>query len=737
MTTPQHTGHGAHSSGRRPRQLEIVVNDPNGNYSDSRLTATADTNGFLLTPGHSAVRSARSPHVPSPLSPDYQPPSALRSGTKLTGNPIHRSALFSFTPKFSPQTSVRSPRSPLLPQYSPAVPVRSPGSLTSFATSPFAFSHIEKAKIVVDSWDDDYLDFIDFELESRGSLWTKAYNALLILLGAIALVAVFYFGVLQLVFGGLRLTDVPAAPHPEIQLDAATFVGMPYGDVDGFFGIPFAKPPTGNLRFRHPEPYGQYSGMIDATKSGPSCTQLRPKVVIPDGLSPPAISYTSGIHAVDDDSEDCLTLDIIKPAVIGPDVKLPVAVWFFGGGFQFGGTAKTNGIPVVLRSLELGEPIIFVVMNYRLNAFGFLASQEVKDAGIGNLGLHDQRAALRWVQEHIGSFGGDPTKVTIWGQSAGAMSVSLQLVANEGNPEGLFRGAIMQSGAPLPMGGVTLGQKHYDDLVIRTSCLHVEDTLDCLRHAPYETLKAAIGTSMGIFDYTSMALSWIPRPDGTFIQSSPVDMLQDGRVARVPVINGVVNDEATLFTLSLSGIRTESELRRYLQHFHLPDATEEEVDRLLELYPDDPAQGSPYGTGEANQVTPQWKRLSSIQGDLVFQAPRRMFLKSLSPGQNTWSYLSKLFDGFPDLGTAHSSDLVNVFGGGIMADYFIRFINTLDPNGSSSPRAQVKWPRYDTEQPRLLTFLPEYEDPSVIVTDDDFRNEQTEFFVGLAGRYRM
>jgi len=165
---------------------------------------------------------------------------------------------------------------------------------------------------------------------------------------------------------------------------------------------------------------------------------------------------------------------------------------------------------------------------------------------------------------------------------------------------------------------------------------------------------------------------------------------------------GVVNDEATLFTLSLGGIRcvarwgsvvwafnwrfrTESELRRYLQHFHLPDATEEEVDKLLELYPDgtfrrartarpsqcrfvDPAQGSPYGTGGANQVTPQWKRLSSIQGDLVFQAPRRMFLKSLSPGQNTWSYckpciafiqdrivdhnlVSKLLDGFPDLGT--------------------------------------------------------------------------------------
>jgi hypothetical protein len=105
----------------------------------------------------------------------------------------------------------------------------------------------------------------------------------------------------------------------------------------------------------------------------------------------------------------------------------------------------------------------------------------------------------------------DPSNLSFdaqrWGQSAGAMSVSLQLVANGGDTEGLFRGAIMQSGAPLPMGDVTLAQKHYNDLVLRTSCLHAEDTLDCLRHTPYETLKAATDASMGIFDYTVRALA--------------------------------------------------------------------------------------------------------------------------------------------------------------------------------------------------------------------------------------
>jgi acetylcholinesterase len=86
---------------------------------------------------------------------------------------------------------------------------------------------------------------------------------------------------------------------------------------------------------------------------------------------------------------------------------------------------------------------------------------------------------------------------------------------------------------------------------------------------------------------------------------------------------------------------------------------------------------------------------------------------------------------------AHSSDLANVFGGGVMADYFIRFVNTLDPNGSSSPRAQVEWPRYDAERPQLLTFLPEHEEHSAVLTDDDFRKEQIEWFAELAQRYRM
>jgi carboxylesterase type B len=122
--------------------------------------------------------------------------------------------------------------------------------------------------------------------------------------------------------------------------------------------------------------------------------------------------------------------------------------------------------------------------------------------------------------------------------------------------------------------------------------------------------------------------------------------------------------------------------------------------------------------------------------------------------------VSKLLDGFPDLGTvrssfdlpqflrtknsqnratsqAHSSDLMNVFGGGVMTDYFIRFVNTLDPNGSPSPRAQAEWPRYDPERPQLLTFLPEYVKPSVVVTDDNFRKEPMDWFAEMAKRYRM
>lgn len=174
-------------------------------------------------------------------------------------------------------------------------------------------------------------------------------------------------------------------------------------------------------------------------------------------------------QAASSDAEDCLSINIQAPATIPAGSGLPVVVWIYGGGFEFGTTSGYDGAPIVGRSITTGSPVIYVSMNYRLNGFGFMASQEIKDAGVGNIGLDDresrsfvaggegevakagevatapsffffdalcscsmlstylipsftERAALRWVQRYISKFGGDPTKVTIWGESAGAIS---------------------------------------------------------------------------------------------------------------------------------------------------------------------------------------------------------------------------------------------------------------------------------------------------------------------------
>jgi carboxylesterase type B len=149
--------------------------------------------------------------------------------------------------------------------------------------------------------------------------------------------------------------------------------------------------------------------------------------------------------------EDCLTLDIVRPANIKPGDNLPVFLWIYGGGFKAGGSAdqRYNTSFMVRNSVEMNKPIIAVVPNYRTAAFGMLASKEVAEAGVGNIALFDQRLAMKWVSENIRAFGGDPDKVTIAGESAGGSSVGYHLVAFEGKNDGLFRSAIMESSSLL------------------------------------------------------------------------------------------------------------------------------------------------------------------------------------------------------------------------------------------------------------------------------------------------
>ncbi|KAF8189169.1 Alpha/Beta hydrolase protein [Mycena galopus ATCC 62051] len=299
-----------------------------------------------------------------------------------------------------------------------------------------------------------------------------------------------------------------ATPAPTVQLDCATVTGVTNGILKQFLGIPYVGPPTRPLWFRLPHPVSSYREDFAAEAYGPICPQMHQQRVLPADIPEIVIEELGGTGAPIpfNQSEDCLTVNIIAPANTTPHSKLPVLVWIFGGGFEIGYASSTDGSVLVNQSIAFGSPVVYVSLNYRRvtpnnrqkSALGFLASKEVKEAGLGNLGLQD---CQHWVQRYINEFGGDPTKVTLWGESAGAISTAAQLVTNSGNNEGLFRAAIMDSGSSLYVGDITHGQPWYNFLVEQTGYSYASDTLDCLRDLPLDTLMKATNSTPSAVSY--------------------------------------------------------------------------------------------------------------------------------------------------------------------------------------------------------------------------------------------
>ncbi|KAF7984603.1 hypothetical protein HWV62_12801 [Athelia sp. TMB] len=498
----------------------------------------------------------------------------------------------------------------------------------------------------------------------------------------------------------------PTDAAPTVKLDLATVTGVSAqlnsSTLEKFLGIPFSQSPTGDLRYRAPVGIEHYNSSFSATEFGPYCPQL-PEIV---PGSPPLTNDSSATQ-----SEDCLTINVFRPA--GYDhAKLP---WIFGGGFEEGGPPDFDGSLVVQKSIDIGLPVIYVSFNHRIGGFGFLASQEITDAGVANLGLQDQRQALRWIQKYIGAFGGDSSKVTLFGVSSGAISVALQMLVNDGNNEGLFRAAFSQSGSPIPVGSYTHGQKWYDGAVAATNCTAASDTLACLRAAPFETLQAYFLTTPGKLSYQALPSAWLPRADGKFLKEDPQQLVLKGSVAKIPFVSGDDDDEGTLFSLYQTNITTDSEFREWVQSDYFPNATAAELDLIMKLYPSDPSVGSPFGTGNNNTLYPQYKRIAAFQGDAVFQGPRRFFLQHRASLQN-----------------AHGTDMQSTYGSGNgteLQDYVINFAYHLDPNGPTVP----KWPQYTLASPKLLTLLDGA--TPVSITEDTFRVEAMAGIAEIALKY--
>lgn len=414
-------------------------------------------------------------------------------------------------------------------------------------------------------------------------------------------------------------------------------------------------------------------------------------------------------------------------------------LWFYGGGFEFGSTAEFNPTPFVEKSITLGHDILYIETNYRLNGFGFLAGKELQADGSTNLGLRDQRKAMEWIQENIAAFGGDPTKVTIWGESAGSISVFDHTIINGGNinynGKPLFRGGIMDSGSIWPAETVTSAkaQSVYDTVVARSGCSNATDSLACLRSVPYETLLTAVTSLPAIFGYEGINLAYPPRPDpsNSFYPLSPELALLAGEYAKVPIIIGDQEDEGTVFSLFQENITTSAELITYIKNY-FPLSTIAEITAFVNTYPADPASGylAPFNSSASNNIYPEFKRLAAIVGDVGFILQRRSYLTTVAPHLNAWSYLATYLHGLPVIGTFHTSDDIEVYGDGpsilgaaSMQTYYISFINYLNPNNISTAAPLIEWPLYTTSTRQLLNFSAT---ENTLITDN-FRQPSYEF----------
>ncbi|XP_069860948.1 pyrethroid hydrolase Ces2e-like [Dipodomys merriami] len=291
--------------------------------------------------------------------------------------------------------------------------------------------------------------------------------------------------------------------------------------VHTFLGIPFAKPPIGPLRFAPPEPPEPWSGVRDATSYPAMCLQdaspINTLITIILNLNIPPFST----------SEDCLYLNIYSPASANGSSALPVMVWIHGGALVMGMASLYDGC-----RLAATENVVVVTIQYRLGVLGFFSTGD--QHATGNWGFLDQVAALRWVQQNIAHFGGNPNRVTIFGESAGGMSISLHVVSPMSR--GLFHGAIMQSGVALAPGLITSSFEEIVKMVANLSACEQVDSealVRCLRGKNEEEMLAITKSSPNTAGVV----------DGVFLTRQPKELLASADFHPVPSIIGVNNDE--------------------------------------------------------------------------------------------------------------------------------------------------------------------------------------------------
>jgi para-nitrobenzyl esterase len=449
-------------------------------------------------------------------------------------------------------------------------------------------------------------------------------------------------------------------------------------DIIAFKGVPFAAPPIGDLRWRPPAPVVAWQGVRQAATTGSACPQLGPAP----------------------QSEDCLFLNVWAPRKVAK--PLPVMVWIHGGGFRGGSGGSSEGAPLASKG------VVLVTLNYRLNVFGFFAhpalSAESAHRASGNQGLMDMVAALEWVRNNIASFGGDPMRVTIFGESAGGGAVAALMLVPQA--KGLFHRAIAESPyvhgwdrplatrargwAPAENVGLELGKALGATGANALTALRAATTAGIMKVADEGPLFKWSGTI------------WAPNVDGWIIPDDPIVMYNAGRAHDVPLIAGINDNEGSLFR-SRFNISNVADFESYVRKDFGSIASE-----ALAQYDVKSADG--VGAG-----------LDHLVHDMFFAGPARLQMRAQTKASSpAWLYHFAQVPPTPqgkDFGAHPAAEIPYVFGtvkptpntpwsdtdrqvSNLMMSYWTQFAVTGNPNREGLP----KWPPFDKTNDTYLTL---------------------------------
>lgn len=463
--------------------------------------------------------------------------------------------------------------------------------------------------------------------------------------------------------------------------------GIQENDSIAFKGIPYAAPPIGAARWKPPQPAQPWDGIVNTTSFKPPCSQ--PEVAASENVS------VAPVNAIG--SEDCLYLNVWTPNLAADSEQRPVMFFIHGGANLFGST--TDSTDFILNStggnvlydgsrLAANGDVVVVTLNYRLGAMGFLAHPgmlaDSETGSVGNYGILDQIAALEWVQRNISAFGGDPSRVMIFGQSAGAYNVCTLIASPLAS--GLFSRAMMESGS-CALQSAAMANINAQAVVDEVGCNNAPDLMQCLRSVPAEDFALAESVQVNGIGSFSM----FPSVDGYVVDDNPINIIMNGAHNHVPYIIGANSEEYSARIRNISaadypalisdlvGINNRDLVLGFYPLSNYPTAS----DALADVY------------GDHNIVCPASRYASAVSAVQTAPVYKYFFSRILSTDE-------RLADG-----AYHSSELLYVFQhmNGIsfevneddrlvestVRNYWTRFAANGNPNGGVDPF----WPQFN------------------------------------------